>query len=113
MLHQAMNSIARERAGFLRDVEYIRENVEDSAIQDYIDACYEKASGRINIGKDVLDRDVFEAEEIEDAIKQIPTDDLDSEQEIDRIMHADKNIDIDTILGLADDINHIDESEEE
>ncbi len=106
-MSNGFDSIVLERAKFVRDVEYIREGVKDDAMQDYIDSVYEFAEGKIYTGADI-DEEIMEAEEIDEVIDNIPVDDADEAKELQRIVSSDEDIDIDTMLGLADDVNNID-----
>lgn len=100
MFTDAITSIARERAAFLRDVEYIKENVEDSKIQDSI-LIYENAGeSGICLESDIVSPEL--KEEIKEAIEQIPNDTSDADAEIQRIVESDKDsLSLDEVMGLT------------
>lgn len=103
MFSELASSVARERASFLRDVEYMRENVVDARIQEDILA-YECAEQGIYTEKDLTSPE--EEKEIIEIIDQIPKSetDKDADEEIDRIMNSDKeNLTLDEVMGLVDE----------
>lgn len=94
-----VDKIAYERASFARDIEYLQSMAEDSVIQEAMCA--------LDHGKGV--RGIFESEEEDDpellaAVDQIPVDNNTEQEEIKRILQSDHNMEIDDILGIADDI---------
>lgn len=102
MFSGTLNSIARERASFLRDAEYIKENVKDSALQEAI-LIYETCDKDHKLVTEDNIVSPEEKEEIKRAIAQIPTD-SDSSEEIDRIMSAHGSaVSIDDIMGIKSD----------
>ena len=102
MFSGTLNSIARERASFLRDAEYIKENVKDSALQEAI-LIYEACDKDHKLVTEDNIVSPEEKEEIKRAIAQIPTD-SDSSEEIDRIMSAHGSaVSIDDIMGIKSD----------
>ena len=102
MFSGTLNSIARERASFLRDAEYIKENVKDSALQEAI-LIYETCDKDHKLVTEDNIVSPEEKEEIKRAIAQIPTD-SDSSEEIDRIMSAQGSaVSIDDIMGIKSD----------
>lgn len=102
MFSGTLNSIARERASFLRDAEYIKENVKDSALQEAI-LIYEVCDKDHKLVTEDNIVSPEEKEEIKRAIAQIPTD-SDSSEEIDRIMSAQGSaVSIDDIMGIKSD----------
>lgn len=96
------NPYAYERAGFLRDMEYTKENVADAQLQDAIMSAGTKC-------KDAFDKCDYSDEELDQAIEQIPTDDDQRDEEIDRILQSNEDLDIDGVMGLNDE----EESEDE
>lgn len=102
MFSGTLDNIARERASFLRDAEYIRENVKDSALQEAMliyEAC--DKDHKLLTEDNIVSPE--EKEEIKRAIAQIPTD-SDASEEIDRIMSANGSaVSIDDIMGIKSD----------
>ena len=97
MFTQAMNQIARERAIFARDMEYIRESVEDSSVQEEF-LKYENGEYNYENG------DVFtesELDEVKDIIEEIPYNRDEENEEIDRIVNSPNDqITIDEVMGI-------------
>ena len=92
MLTGTLNKIREEKAARIRDVEYIREMVQEDAIDDRLldlELRTVKESGNIY------------AESAETA-EQIPTDDSFRQEEINRILNADHNLSFDEMLGIED-----------
>lgn len=92
--------IARERASMLRDIEYIREDVKDSALQESI-LIYENC----NKGRGIYtEEDIVSPEEdklIDGAIAEIPDGDTDADEEIDRIVNSENDaMTIDQMMGI-------------
>ena len=100
MLNTAIDSILYERASFVRDIEYMRNNVIDSEVQDAILA-YETANNELTV--ETTD------EEINAAIKQAAKDDSTEQEEIERIVRSDKDLTLDQIIGITDDAMNIDD----
>lgn len=100
MLNTAIDSILYERASFVRDIEYMRNNVIDSEVQDAILA-YETANNELTV--ETTD------EEINAAIKQAAKDDSTEQEEIERIIRSDKDLTLDQIIGITDDAMDIDD----
>lgn len=94
MLNTAIDDILFERAAFARDVEYIRNNVADSTVQDALLAC-ESAMGEYTV-------EATDAE-IDAAIKQAAKDDSTEQEEVERILRSDSDLTLDEIIGIADD----------
>ena len=67
-----INDVARDRAEFARDMEYTKQNIEDSAMQDAIISTKSKCP-------DAFDDCDYTDEELDQAISQIPLDDSDRE----------------------------------
>lgn len=80
MFDDINRSIARERAAYLRDMEYMRGNVRDSAIQEQILAFESTDSPLSKVEKEEERIDLMEAAE------QIEVNDSEREEEIDRIV---------------------------
>lgn len=100
MLNTAIDSILYEKASFVRDIEYMRNNVIDSEVQDAILA-YETANNELTV--ETTD------EEINAAIKQAAKDDSTEQEEIERIIRSDKDLTLDQIIGITDDAMDIDD----
>lgn len=100
MLNTAIDSILYERASFVRDIEYMRNNVIDSEVQDAILA-YETANNELTV--ETTD------DEINTAIKQAAKDDSTEQEEIERIVRSDKDLTLDQIIGITDDAMNIDD----
>ena len=93
MLTGTLNKIREERAARIRDIEYIREMVFEDAIDDRlfdIELMNLKESGNIYA-------------EAAETIKSIPTDNSFRDEEIKRILNADRNLTFDEMLGISDD----------
>ena len=100
MFSAAIRDIATERASMMRDVEYIRENVEDSAMQETI-LLYECSGGEPCLESDIISRE--EKKEICEAIENIP-DGSDEEEEIERILSSEKEaLTLDEVMGITKD----------
>lgn len=100
MLNTTIDSILYERASFVRDIEYMRNNVIDSEVQDAILA-YETANNELTV--ETTD------DEINTAIKQAAKDDSTEQEEIERIVRSDKDLTLDQIIGITDDAMNIDD----
>ena len=98
------NPYAYERAAFLRDAEYTKENVLDSEMQDAIVSAGTKC-------RDAFDNCDYSDDELDQSIEQIPTDDDQRNEEINRILQSNEDLDIDGVIGLNDEENK--ESEDE
>jgi hypothetical protein len=92
-----INSVLLERAEMVRDMEYTKCIVEDAEINDAIDSVK-------HMCPDAFDSTEFTDEQLDDAIDQIPDDDADRNEEINRIAQADHDMSIDDVMGLSDDI---------
>ena len=92
MLTGTLNKIREEKAARIRDVEYIREMVQEDAIDDRLldlELRTVKESGNIYA-------------ESAETVAQIPTDDSFRQEEINRILNADHNLSFDEMLGIED-----------
>lgn len=99
------NEVARQRASFARDVEYIRCMTEDAEINDVITALDASAEFTAVESVDIDDK------EIEDTLNQIQPDVSQKEDEIQRILQSDSDMTMDDIIGIADDEEHINDLE--
>ena len=93
MLTGTLNKIREERAALVRDLEYIREMAAEDAIDDRlfdIELMNIKESGNIYA-------------EAAQTVNQIPTDDSFRNEEIVRILNADRNLSFDEMLGIIDE----------
>lgn len=91
-----VEKIARDRASFARDIEYLQSMAEDSLLQEAV----------INIEQLENSKYITETENDPDllnAINQIPVDDNTEDEEINRILASDKDMTIDDVIGIADD----------
>ena len=91
-----INDVARDRAEFARDMEYTKQNIEDSAMQDAIISTKSKCP-------DAFDDCDYTDEELDQAISQIPLDDSDREEEINRILQATGDLNLDDVMGFEND----------
>lgn len=91
-----INKIAYERAEFARDMEYIKNNVEDSIVQDSILSLKSKCP-------DAFDDCNFTDEELDEAISKISVDSDEREEEINRILQATDDITLDEVMGIETD----------
>lgn len=98
MLNTAMNDILFERAAFARDVEYMRNNIEDSIVQESVLAC-ESVMGEYTV--EATD------EELDAAIKQASKDDSTENDEVERILRSDKDLTLDEIIGIEDETENL------
>lgn len=100
MFTDAMTNIARERASFLRDAEYIKENVNDSELQESILIYENGGDNGICLESDITSPE--EKKELKEAIEQIPNDTTDTQKEIDRIVLSDKDsLTLDEVMGIT------------
>lgn len=90
--------IAYERASFARDVEYLQQMAEDDVIQESMVALDRFHKGTIGI----FESEVTDDPEILEVIDKIP-DKGNEEEEIQRILTSDKDMNIDDIIGISDD----------
>lgn len=93
-------NIAHEKASFIRDLAYLQNMQRDSEIQEAVCAMEQHEKDVRGISESVEPDDP----EIEEAIRQIPINDDTEEEEIKRIMTSDKSVDIDDVIGIADDV---------
>lgn len=98
-----MQSIARDRASMMRDIEYIRNNIMDAPIQESFliyEAC---GDGGLCTEEDLISPE--EDKDIAATIEQIPVNPEDEEEEINRILDSEnKSISLDEIMGIHDDV---------
>lgn len=90
MLTGTLNKIREEKASKIRDVEYIREMVQEDAIDDRLfdlEMKNVKESGNIYT-------------ESAETVAQIPTDDSFRQEEVDRILNSDHNLSFDEMIGV-------------
>ena len=100
MFTDAMTSIARERAAFLRDAEYMKESVEDARMQESILIYENGGENGLCLESDITSPE--EKKEIKEAIEQIPIDTTDAEEEINRIVTSDKDsLTLDEVMGIT------------
>lgn len=103
MFDAAIQSIARDRASMMRDMEYIRNNIEDAPIQESF-LMYE-ACGDSGL---FTEEDLISPEEDKDlteTIEQMPVDSKEADEEVERILASEnKSISIDEIMGIHDDV---------
>lgn len=93
MLTGTLNKIREEKASRLRDLEYIRE----MAIEDSIDDRLFDLELRM-----VKDSGNIYAESAQ-TVEQIPADESFRQDEINRILNADRNLSFDDMIGITDD----------
>lgn len=99
MFNSMNQSIARDRASLTRDLEYIREDVNDSAVMESM-LVFESCGTGLRVESEIIPDD--ETEEIKEIIDQIPDDDTDAEEEIDRIVNCPNDtMDLDEVMGIA------------
>ena len=90
MLDNAINSIRKERAALAREIEYMRESMED----DKLDAIMESVEGsdsKAELIEAAAYANSVDVTEEETAIESV---------EIDRILNADDDITFDEMIGL-------------
>ena len=92
--------IAYERASFIRDMAYLQNMQKDSDIQEAMCAIDQHEKG----AQGVFENAPEDNPEIDETIRQIPVNDGTEEEEIKRILTSEKNVDIDDIIGIADDM---------
>ena len=93
MLAGTLNKIREEKASRIRDVEYIREMVQEDSIDDRffdLEMKTMKESGNIY------------AESAKD-VEQIPTDTTFYTEEVNRLLNADHTLSFDEMLGIDED----------
>lgn len=100
MFTDMITNIAMERAAFMRDAEYIMENVADAETQDSI-LMYEcGGESGICLESDIISSE--EKEEINQALDQMPDNSTDAEEEIQRIVTSDKDaLSLDEVMGIT------------
>lgn len=103
----SFSPVAYERAEIARDMEYTKQNVIDDSIQQSM------ISAGNTCFKDAFDDTEYSDEELSNAIDQIPDDDTDRDEEIERIVNAKKDLDIDGIIGIDDSDDFEEEESEE
>lgn len=96
--------IAYERAKFARDIEYLQSMAEDTYIQESMIAIEEMENSKYI-------KETENDPELIKAIDQIPVDDGVEDEEIDRILASDKNMNIDDVIGISDNILDSDNSD--
>ena len=92
MLTGTLNKIRAERAERIRDVEYIREISNDDAIDDRLfelDMMTVKEYGNI-------------FSEAAETLEQIPVEESFKDDEINRILNAERNLTFDEMIGIED-----------
>lgn len=92
--------IAYERAKFARDILYLQSMAEDAVIQESMTALDRYGKGIVGIFESSEEEDP----EIEAAVKEIPADNTNEEEEIRRILTSDRDMTIDDVMGITDDI---------
>ena len=98
--------IAYERAEMARDMEYTKCMIEDDAINQSLSSITKKMDN-------TYDPNEVSDQEINATIEQIPDDDTQRNEEIERIVQSKENLDIDGIMGYGNSYNELNESEEE
>lgn len=92
--------IIYERASFARDLEYLRNIVEDSVTMESLNTLDRYGKGVSGIFETAEDP---EEAELEKVVDEIPTDKEFEKEEIDRIVKSDKDMSIDDIMGVSDE----------
>ena len=90
MLDNAINSIRKERAALAREIEYMRESMEDDKLDEIMESVEGSDSNAELIEAAAYANSVDVTEE-ETAIESV---------EIDRILNADHDITFDEMIGL-------------
>lgn len=90
MLDNAINSIRKERAALAREIEYMRESMEDDKLDEIMESVEGSDSKAELIEAEAYANSVDVTEE-ETAIESV---------EIDRILNADHDITFDEMIGL-------------
>ena len=92
MINNTIDTIRRNRAAFLRDIEYAREGV----LEDTIDDRLEIASGEVETVEELREAsnmcDKMDANE----------DSIAESAEIEKLLNADENLTFDEMIGIED-----------
>ena len=88
--------IIYERASFARDIEYLRNIVEDAVTMESLNTLDRYGKGVSGIFETAEDP---EEAELEKVVDEIPTE----KEEINRIVKSDKDMSIDDIMGVSDE----------
>lgn len=92
------SSITRERAELMRDLEYIREDVNDTPLQESL-LIFESCGNGLQLESDIIPDD--EKTEIKECIDNLPDDPEDRETEIERIIQCPNDqISLDEVMGI-------------
>ena len=98
--------IAYERAELARDMEYTKCMIEDEPVNQALISVSSKMD-------DTFNPDEIPEEEIDAAIEEIPVDDTQRTEEIERIVQSNENLDIDAIMGYGNLYNKLEERDDE
>ena len=90
MLDNAINSIRKERAALAREIEYIRESMEDDKLDEIMESV-EGSDSKAELIEAAAYANSVDVTEEETAIESV---------EIDRILNADHDITFDEMIGL-------------
>lgn len=90
MLDNAINSIRKERAALAREIEYMRESMEDDKLDEIMESV-EGSDSKAELIEAAAYANSVDVTEEETAIESV---------EIDRILNADHDITFDEMIGL-------------
>ena len=90
MLDNAINSIRKERAALAREIEYMRESMEDDKLDEIMESV-EGSDSKAELIEAAAYANSVDVTEEETAIESV---------EIDRILNADHDISFDEMIGL-------------
>ena len=90
MLDNAINSIRKERAALAREIEYMRESMEDDKLDEIMESV-EGSDSKAELIEAAAYVNSVDVTEEETAIESV---------EIDRILNADHDISFDEMIGL-------------
>ena len=90
MLDNAINSIRKERAALAREIEYMRESMEDDKLAEIMESV-EGSDSKAELIEAAAYANSVDVTEEETAIESV---------EIDRILNADHDITFDEMIGL-------------
>ena len=90
MLDNAINSIRKERAALAREIEYMRESMEDDKLDEIMESV-EGSDSKAEVIEAAAYANSVDVTEEETAIESV---------EIDRILNADHDITFDEMIGL-------------
>lgn len=100
MFTETLGKIARDRASYMRDLEYMKENVEDSEIMERVTVCENCNENGICYESDIMDAE--ESKELNRVIEEMHDESF-IEEEIERIVESDSdNITLESAMGLED-----------